>query len=87
MPEEGQFSSKTPLIAEEESPARVSFLDRVTPKFVREARVIFREQGAKAVVRRFGWKLFAAFFIYYLIRDSFLYILLPYLITKGLLGS
>ena len=35
-------------------------------------------------VRRLGWKFVVAFILYYLIRDSILYILIPYLIAKGL---
>lgn len=63
---------------------RVSILDRVTPGFVRAARATYREGGMRAVWKRYGWKLFAAFFLYYLIRDSFLYIILPLLIARGL---
>lgn len=52
---------------------------------IREAKTIFREQGFKGVLRRFGWKLFAVIFVYYLVRDVTLYILLPwYLATKFL---
>ena len=35
-------------------------------------------------VRRLGWKFMLAFILFYLIRDSILYILIPYLIAKGL---
>ncbi len=62
-----------------------SLLDKITPKFVREARATFRESGFRGVVKRYGWKVFAAFFLYYLIRDSFLYIFIPYVLTRGLL--
>jgi hypothetical protein len=36
-------------------------------------------------VRKLGWKFVLAFIIFYLIRDTFLYILLPYLIYKGII--
>ena len=36
-------------------------------------------------VRKLGWKFVLAFVIFYLIRDTFLYILLPYLIYKGII--
>lgn len=59
------------------------FLDRWTPKVILEAKQVFREGGLKGVIRRYGWKFFAVFFIYYLIRDVTLYILLPlYLANK-----
>lgn len=49
---------------------------------LRECRATFKEGGFKAVVRRYGWKLFAVFFAYYLIRDAILYLLIPYLVAQ-----
>jgi hypothetical protein len=49
---------------------------------IQECKSTFKEGGFKAVVRRYGWKIFAVFFIYYLVRDLSLYVLLPYLIAK-----
>lgn len=49
---------------------------------LKEIRAEFRQGGLKAVWKRFGWKLFFFFFMYYLIRDSILYILIPYLIAR-----
>jgi hypothetical protein len=48
---------------------------------------VFKEQGFKGLVKKYGWKLVLAVFMYYLIRDSILYILIPYLIAKGLFGG
>jgi MFS family permease len=53
--------------------------------FVREATQTFRQSGLRGTLRRYGWKLFAAFFLFYLVRDVTLYILLPYLAARGLL--
>lgn len=36
--------------------------------------------------RRYGFKLFIVIFAYYLIRDSLLYIVIPYLIARHLMG-
>lgn len=66
------------------APTGVGFWERITPKFIREAREVRKQSGFKGLIRRYGWKLFAVFFCYYLIRDSILYILLPYLIARGL---
>lgn len=67
----------------DEAPPKTKFLDRWTPKILREVRQVFRESGIKGVIRRYGWKVFAVFFIYYLVRDITLYILLPlYLADK-----
>lgn len=65
---------------------RVRFLDKITPKFARDARQLFREQGFRAVTKRYGWKFFAAFFAYYLVRDSIIYLLIPYLLARGILS-
>lgn len=48
-----------------------------------DCRKTFKEGGLKAVIKKYGWKVFAAFFFYYLTRDLLLYVLLPYLITRG----
>jgi hypothetical protein len=53
-------------------------------KIISEARATFKESGFKGVIKRYGWKAFAVFFTYYLIRDSILYILIPYLIARGI---
>ena len=37
-----------------------------------------------AEVKKLGWKFVAAFILFYLIRDTILYILIPYLIAKGI---
>ena len=38
-------------------------------------------------VKSLGWKFILAFVLFYLIRDSILYILIPYLIYKGVIGQ
>lgn len=52
-------------------------------KTLAEIRATFRESGLRGVAKKYGWKLFLAFFMYYLIRDAILYLLIPYLIYKG----
>jgi len=37
-----------------------------------------------ADVKQLGWKMIAAFVLFYLIRDGILYVLLPYLAYKGI---
>ncbi|MFV8259163.1 hypothetical protein ACNQKP_15250 [Bdellovibrio bacteriovorus] len=69
----------------EQAPPKTKFLDRWTPRVFREAKQIFRESGLKGVIRRYGWKFFAVFFAYYLIRDVTLYIILPWYLAKNLL--
>jgi hypothetical protein len=51
---------------------------------VKNARSILKEEGVKALFKKYGWKLFAVVFTYYLVRDVTLYVLLPALIIKHL---
>ena len=52
-------------------------------KFLEEYIAVFKEDGFKGVLRKGGWKILFYFFMFYLIRDSILYILIPYLVVKG----
>ena len=54
-------------------------------KFLQEYIAVFKEDGFKGVLRKGGWKILFYFFMFYLIRDSILYILIPYLVLKGFL--
>ena len=46
---------------------------------------LFREGGIKAIVRKYGWKVFGGLFAYYLVRDVTLYIIIPWCAARGLL--
>ncbi|MEW6051591.1 MAG: hypothetical protein AB1644_11110 [Candidatus Zixiibacteriota bacterium] len=37
-------------------------------------------------VRALGWKFVLAFVLFYLIRDTILYIVIPYLVYKGIIS-
>lgn len=47
---------------------------------------IYKKDGFKGVLKEGGWRLLVYFFLFYLIRDSILYIIIPYLIVKGFLN-
>ena len=47
--------------------------------------LLIRTSGFKEFLRQRGWKVIAIVIVYYLIRDSFLYILLPYLVAREIL--
>ena len=57
------------------------------PDAIRGWTAIWRESGFSGLVRTKGWRVLAALFLFYLVRDSFLYLLLPWLIARGLVGS
>ena len=54
-------------------------------KFLAKYIKIFKESGFKGLIKEGGWKLLIGFFLYYLIRDTILYIIIPYLIVKGII--
>jgi hypothetical protein len=43
----------------------------------KNARMVLKQEGFKALFRKYGWKLPAAVIAYYLVRDVTLYILIP----------
>jgi len=47
---------------------------------------IYKKDGFKGVFKEGGWRVITYFFLFYLIRDSILYIIIPYLIVKGFLN-
>jgi len=60
---------------------RLNFLK---PKFITNYTEVYVKEGFRGVVKKGGWKLLFYFFTFYLIRDTILYILIPYLIGSGI---
>ena len=50
------------------------------PSFIREYIDIYKEEGFKNVFKKGGYKLLLIIFIFYLIRDTILYVI-PFLIA------
>lgn len=46
-----------------------------------------REKGFRVFVRDMGWKVIVAFILFYFVRDVLLYIIIPYLIARGVLSG
>ena len=55
-------------------------------KKLKEYRHVIKKKGFKGFIKIYGWKVVVVVFLYYLVRDSILYILIPYLFAKGLLN-
>ena len=55
-------------------------IDKLLPKIIIEYIDIFKNEGFKALIKKGGYKLFLIIFIYYLIRDTILYVI-PFLIA------
>ena len=44
----------------------------------------YKEYGLKKTIKDHGWRLFVIVFFFYLVRDSLLYIIIPYFAAKGI---
>lgn len=53
------------------------------PPIIQEWTAVLREKGLKGFLREKGWKVLAGIFVFYLIRDSLVYIVIPLLIAQG----
>ena len=56
------------------------------PKFLKKYVAIFKKDGIKGVLKEGGWRIVVYFFLFYLVRDSILYIIIPYLLYKGVVN-
>jgi|TARA_B110000285_G_scaffold234901_1_gene313598 hypothetical protein len=63
---------------------KVPFKTRITPKFIRPYVKIWREEGFSAFLKKAGWKVVLGVVVFYLLRDSIIYLVLPYLVAKGI---
>ena len=52
-------------------------LTSAVKKVIREFTAGLKANGFKKTIAQYGWKVFAAVFFYYLVRDVVLYILIP----------
>jgi hypothetical protein len=52
--------------------------------YIRRRRDDRRRYGWKGLLKREGWKPFAIFVVFYLIRDLILYVLIPVAVVAGL---
>ncbi len=48
--------------------------------------ISFRFPRTWAEVRKLGWKFILGFILFYLIRDTILYLLIPYLVYRGIIS-
>ncbi|HDY76224.1 MAG TPA: hypothetical protein ENH49_06840 [Candidatus Marinimicrobia bacterium] len=55
------------------------------PKFLAEWNAIRQEGGYKLLIKKKGRNVVIVFVAFYLIRDSILYLLIPYLAIEGII--
>ena len=58
--------------------------EKLIPKFLHKYVKYYRDHGFKKTIKKYGWKLFAIIFMFYLVRDTILYIIIPYFAMKGI---
>lgn len=52
--------------------------------FILEFGIHLKTHGVRKTAKHYGYKFFIIVFLYYLIRDSILYIFIPYVVINGL---
>jgi hypothetical protein len=62
-------------------------LVRIYRYYVIDSIIIVKNFGIKELIRKRGWKFLLIIVSYYAVRDSIVYILLPYLLANGILES
>jgi hypothetical protein len=53
------------------------------PRIIQEWTALLKEKGVKGFIQAKGWKVVAAIFLYYLVRDTILYVIIPVMIAQG----
>jgi len=61
----------------------MNFKKILKPPFIQKWTAVLREKGWKGFVREKGWKVLAAIILFYLVRDSVVYVIIPLLIAQG----
>ncbi|MBI4470098.1 MAG: hypothetical protein HY650_12335 [Acidobacteria bacterium] len=54
---------------------------------LRAWKMTLHREGFRGFIRTYGKRILFWFFLFYLVRDTLLYIVIPYLIAKGLLST
>ena len=59
----------------------------LVPKKIQQLREKIKKEGFRKVLKGMGWKVIAAVIVFYLIRDTVLYIIIPILIARGMFSG
>lgn len=62
----------------------LSSLVRLYRYAVIDSLLVVKRRGLRELVRQRGWRFLAAVVAYYFVRDSLLYIVVPFLVARGL---
>ena len=61
-----------------------NFLIRLYKHYIIDSILIVKQFGFKELLRRRGKKFFLVIIAYYLVRDTLIYIVLPFCVAQGL---
>lgn len=64
--------------------ARQNFLFRLYKHYIIDSILIVKQSGCKALLRQRGWKFFGIIIAYYTVRDTLLYLVIPYCVAGRL---
>ena len=60
-------------------------LFRLYEHYIIDSALILKRSGFRELLRQRGWKFLVGIFVYYLIRDTILYLAIPLCVARGLL--
>jgi hypothetical protein len=58
--------------------------NKLIPNFLKEYIIYYQENGFKKTIQKFGLKLIVTIIVFYFVRDTILYIIIPYFALKGI---
>ena len=58
----------------------------LVPRFIANEIATWKELGLRGYIRKRGIRFFVLIFLYYLVRDTTLYVIIPYLVVSGVIG-
>ncbi len=58
---------------------------RLYKYYIIDSIIIVKKEGFKSLLKKRGWRVFAVVVGYYLVRDSIVYIIVPYLIAQNII--
>lgn len=61
-----------------------NLLIRFYKYYIIDSILIVKRQGFTTLIRERGWKVVGVVVGYYLVRDTLLYIVIPYLVARGM---
>ncbi len=65
--------------------ASKNIIIRIYKYYIIDSIVIVKKEGFKSLLKKRGWKIFAVVIGYYVVRDTILYILIPYLAARNII--